>query len=88
MRPLFTKIFINYYSFMTSYGLYRGYNNLYCIDLYNTKKELITDRIKDSLVGGLYQMNPVLQPIFIYGISRLLEKYLRNKKITKNDFIY
>lgn len=77
-----------YFTSMSSYGFYRGYNNLYDTKLYKTKKFLFTDRIYDSIIGGVYQINPIMQPFFLYGIIRLIEKKQRNLKITNEDYRY
>jgi hypothetical protein len=77
-----------YFASMSSYGFYRGYNNLYYTKLYKTKKELLTDRIYDGIIGGVWQINPLMQPLFLYGIIRLIEKKQTNLKIIDEDYRY
>jgi hypothetical protein len=82
------KLFQTYFLSMTSYGFYRGYNNLYDTELYNSQKYLLTDRIYDGIKCSLWQINPLMQPLFLYGIIRLIEKKQRNLKIINEDYKY
>lgn len=82
------KLFQTYFVSMSSYGFYRGYNNLYNTELYNSQKYLLTDRIYDGITGSLWQINPITQPFLLYSIIRLIEKKSRNLKITKDDYNY
>ena len=47
---------------------------------------LITDNIKNGIIGGIYQMNPAFQPVFVYNIMRRTEKRLRNTPLHKEDY--
>lgn len=82
------KLFQTYFISMSSYGFYRGYNNLYDNKLYNSQRFLLTDRIYDGVIGSLWQINPFIQPFILYGIFRLIEKKSRNIEIIKDDYKY
>lgn len=82
----FARILSGYITSMGSYGFYRGYNNLYNIAEYNTKTTLITENSANGLLGTFYQLNPIYQPVFLYGIARRTEKKMLNLDINKNDY--
>ena len=73
---------------MGLYGYYRGYNNLYNSSNFNIREPLMTDRIVNGFTSFLLNLNPVLQPFFLYGIVRRLEKRYKNLPIIKEDYLY
>ena len=84
--PLWEKCAYTYVGCVGSYGFYRGYNNLYDTDKFNTREKLVTDNVKNGLAGTLYHLNPGFQLIFLYGICARTEKMLRGIPIEKRDY--
>ena len=80
------RLVLTYATGMGVYGYYRGYNNLYDSNKYNTQEILLTDRIVNGLYGCIWQLNPIMQPMFMYGIIRRYEKRTLKMIIYKYDY--
>ena len=77
---------MGYISMVGLYGFYRGYNNLFCNDKFETRTSLLTDRIVNGIGGVLWSVNPVYQPILMIGIMRRAEKRWRQIPLEKIDY--
>lgn len=86
MSSKWSKAIVGYISSVGTYGFYRGYNNLFATDKFNTKELLITNKIFNGINGAFWCMNPIYQPILIFGIMRRTEKVLRNMPVEKIDY--
>jgi hypothetical protein len=85
-NSIWRKAIVGYFSSVGVYGFYRGYNNLFASDKFNTTEILITNKILNGLNGAIWCMNPIYQPILIFGIMRRTEKVLRNMPLEKIDY--
>ena len=83
---VWVKVGVGYISTVAMYGFYRGYNNLFCNDKFETRTFLITDRVVNGIGGALWSLNPVYQPILIIGIIRRMEKKWRQIPLEKIDY--
>ena len=77
-----------YFTGIGSYGFYRGYNNLFYNKNYNIPEKLLTDRIVSGFAGCIWHINPILQPVFIYGIIRRCEKKYIKEHLVEDDYYH
>jgi hypothetical protein len=83
------KLFIGYILGISSYGFYRGYNNLYKKNsIFNYNTDLYTEKISSGLFSVCYHLNPVYHHSLLYYIFLRSEKKLRKIELTENDWEY
>lgn len=77
-----------YAGVMGTLGFCRGYDHLYesAGPKFNTREELVTENIKNGVVGALWQLNPGAQPVFLYYMSRRVEKRFRDMPLLPSDY--
>ena len=72
---LMGKLFTGYILGISSYGFYRGYNNLYKKNCsFNHKTDLYTDRIGSGFMSVGYHLVPWENPCVLYHILLRSEK--------------
>jgi hypothetical protein len=81
------KFLIGYSGTMGTYGFYRGYNYLYQhVEFNKTQDKSLNNRMICGIGGTLYQLNPFLQPFFIYGIYHRCKKIFKNQELKAMDY--
>jgi len=79
------KFTIGYFSSMSVYGFYRGYNSLYKEE-FKQVDPFVTNRFVCGIGGAFMQTNPVTQLYGLHGIALRTEKTLRGIELTADDY--
>lgn len=84
-----SKLFTGYVLGISSYGFYRGYNNLYKKNCpFNSTTDLYTSKISSGVISAAYHLNPVLYPYLFYYILLRFEKQVSKIELTEDDWEY